>query len=101
MMISVSHKVPVDQCSTSRCCRHHGVTCYGRARWPQRLHEGDEGGHLLRRQVLAIGWHIAPALYYLPDQLITGQAGGDTVERRAAHAAFTAQTVTVSALLVL
>ena len=40
-------------------------------------------------------------VYHLPDQLITGQAGGDPVERRAAQAAFATQTVTVPALLVL
>src|SRR6266480_2519494 len=58
--------IPVLQSLSSRVARR------GRMLRPQRLHESDEGGHLLRREVLAIGRHVAAALNHLPDQLVRG-----------------------------
>src|SRR6266550_9496436 len=87
--------IPVLQSLSSRVARR------GRMLRPQRLHESDEGGHLLRREVLAVGRHVAAALNHLPDQLVRGQARGHAVERRAAQTAFAAETVAVPALLAL
>src|SRR5690242_20622759 len=51
--------------------RHFRGGTRGRlARGTQRLHEGDEGIHLGRREVLAVGGHVAAALEHLANQLI-------------------------------
>src|SRR5262245_43977620 len=64
----------------------------------QRIQEGDQRRRLRRAEIFAIGRHVAATLQYLPDQFIAGQACGDSVERRTALAAFTAESVTVAAL---
>src|SRR2546426_738447 len=69
--------------------------------WPQRLHEGDQGGHLGRPQVLAICGHVSAALDHLPDQLVASKTRGYGVKRRTAKPALTAKAVTIPALFIL
>src|SRR5215467_663878 len=70
-------------------------------RGAQRLHEGDEGVHLGRHEVLAVGRHVAAALEHLTHELIGGEPRRHAVEGGTALAAFPAQAVAVAALLVL
>src|SRR5262249_17946088 len=67
----------------------------------QRLYESNQGGHLLRRQILAIGWYVASALNHLPNQLVVVETRAHIIERWAAQAPPAPQTVTIPALLVL
>src|SRR5262249_56086654 len=69
--------------------------------WPQRLHERDQRVDLRGTEVLAVGRHVAATLQHLTNELITGLARRDAVQRRAAAASLTAQAVAGAALLVL
>src|SRR5215468_9881148 len=71
------------------------------ARGAQRLHEGDEGVHLGRRQILAVGGHVPATLEHLSHELVGGEPRRHAVEGGTALAAFSAQAVAVAALLVL
>src|SRR5215472_18334150 len=49
-------------------------------RGAQRLHEGDEGVHLGRHEVLAVGRHVAAALEHLTHELIGGEPRRHAIE---------------------
>src|SRR4030095_4521096 len=70
-------------------------------RFMQSLHERHHCSDLCRAQILAVGRHIAPALDYLPHQLVAGQSSRNAVERRAALAAAAVQAVAIPALFAL
>ena len=67
----------------------------------QRSEKADERRGLGGTERIAVGGHISASLQDLANDLIFRHARGDGVERRAAEAAFSADGVTVAALLVL
>src|SRR5438309_1500115 len=73
----------------------------GLVRRAQRLHEGHQRSHFRGTQILAIRRHVAASLDDLPDQLIVSQTDRDRIESWAPQSAFSAQAVTVPALLAL
>src|ERR1700688_2194973 len=81
-----------------------GFCRVARGRVAARMHRDEErhdrvdfGG----AQVLAVGRHVAAALYYLADDLVAGQASCGGVEGGAAESAFAAERVAVATLLAL
>jgi len=48
----------------------------------QGFKERHERGGLRRTQVVSIGRHIATALDYLTDELVTRKSHGDTIQSR-------------------
>src|SRR5207245_11573298 len=81
--------------------RGRGRARRGLMRWVQRLEKPDQRVHFGRREVLAVGGHVAAALQHLPDQLIAREPRRNAIERGTARPAFTAQAVAVPALFVL
>src|SRR5260370_14247431 len=73
----------------------------GLIRWPQRLHEGDQRGHFRGTYILAVRRHVPASLDDLPDELITRETRGYSIQGRAAQTALAAEAVTIAALLAL
>src|SRR5262249_57906919 len=67
----------------------------------QCFHERDQRVHFGGAQILSVRRHVAAALQDLTYELIARLARRDTVERGAALASLTVQTVAGAALLVL
>ena len=67
----------------------------------QSFEEADQRGDFRRRKILPVSRHISAALQHLPHQLIVGQPGRDSIERRTALATHSAEHMAIAALLVL
>jgi hypothetical protein len=65
----------------------------------QCLKERHQRSSLRRTEILSIGWHIAPALDHLANELICSETYSDTVKRWAALTSLIVERMTVVTLL--
>ena len=67
----------------------------------QSFEEADQRGDFRRGKILPVSRHISAALQHLPHQLVVGQPGRDSIERRTALATHASEHMAIAALLVL
>src|ERR1700745_675075 len=79
-----------------RCVARGSLPC-----WMQRFEECDERGRLRRTQILPICGHVSASLDHLADELVLGQAHGDTIKCWTSLAATLPEGMAVTTLLAL